>query len=75
MNFYLKYVVSKKKLIIDKEKSNRLVLDKELIDVLEEQYNFPREMPKPISLSELTQYYNILWKGGCAQRTTPEKIN
>ena len=73
MNFFLNYVVSKKKLIIDKEKSNRLVLDKEVIDVLEEQYNFPREMPKPISLSEVTQYYSILWKGGCAKNQLQKK--
>ncbi len=69
MNFYLEYVVTNKKLIIDKEKSNRIVLDKDTRDVLDEQYNFPREMPRPISLSDLTQYYNIVWKNSCTQRS------
>ena len=68
MNFFLEYVVTKRKLIIDKEKSNKLLFDKEIIDVLEEKNNFPRELPKPIKLSELTQYYSIVWKDNCSQK-------
>ena len=64
MNFFLNYVEPNKKLIIDKEKSKRLVLDKEIVKVFEEKSNFPREMPKPISLSELTEYYNTVWRKG-----------
>ena len=73
MNFFLNYVVTNKKLIIDKEKSNRLVLDKEIINVLEEQANFPREMSKPISLADLTKYYNVLWKRSCSSNSQQKK--
>ena len=73
MNFYLNYVVANKKLIIDKEKSDRLVFDKEVINVFEEQNNFPREMPKPINLADLTKYYNVLWKRSFSQSSHLEK--
>ncbi len=72
MNFFLNYVVPNKKLIIDKEKSERLVLDKEMINVFEEQHNLPRELPQPISLAELTSYYNIKWKGSNSQNLKSE---
>ena len=72
MNFFLNYVVPNKKLIIDKEKSERLVLDKEMINVFEEQHNLPRELPQPISLAELTSYYNIKWKGSSSQNLKSE---
>ena len=73
MNFYLDYVVTNKKLIIDKEKSDRLAFDKEIINVFEEQTNFPREMPKPINLADLTKYYNIFWKRSCSQNSHEKK--
>ena len=62
MNFFLNYVLPNKKLVIDKEKSERLVLDKETINVIEEKSDFPREFPHPISLEDLGKYYSILWK-------------
>ena len=65
MNFFLNFVEPNKKLIIDKEKSKRLVLDKEIINVFEEKYNFPKELPKPISLAELTKYYSTIWRERC----------
>ena len=68
MNFFLNYVEPNKKLIIDKDKSKRLVLDKEIIKVFEEKCNFPKEMPKPISLAELTNYYNTIWREGCSHK-------
>ena len=73
MNFFLNYVVPNKKLIIEKEKSKNKVYDKELTNVLEEQVNFPKEFPKPISLSELTKYYGIIWKRNCSQKSSQEK--
>ena len=73
MNFFLNYVVPNKKLIIEKEKSKNLVYDKELTNAFEEQVNFPRELPKPISLSELTKYYGIIWKRNCNKKSSQEK--
>ena len=63
MDFYFKYVAPKEKLVIDNKNDDVLVLDKNLIKVFQEKKDFPKEMPKPISLCELTNYYNIVWKG------------
>ena len=31
---------------------------------IKEKKNYPKEIPKPISLTEVTEYYNIIWRGG-----------
>ena len=61
MNFYMNVVVPNKKLNFNKEKSKRLILNKDVINVIEEKTNFPRKFPQPISLEELTKYYSIKW--------------
>ena len=61
MNFYMNVVVPNKKINFNKEKAKRLILSKEVLNVIEEKTNFPREFPKPISLAELTKYYSIRW--------------
>ncbi len=50
-----------------------MVFDKEVINAFEEQNNFPREMPKPINLADLTKYYNVLWKRSFSQSSHLEK--
>ena len=42
------------------------------INVFEEQHNLPRELHQPISLAELTSYYNIKRKGSNSQNLKSE---
>ena len=63
MEFYFKYVLPQEKLIIEKNKQNdTIILDKEILNIIEEKKNFPKELPKKINLSELMKYYAIKWK-------------
>ena len=62
MNFYLNYVVPKKNLNINKEKSDLIIINNEYINAFDEKQNFPKEMPKPISLEKIINYYNKIWK-------------
>ena len=63
MEYFLKYVVKDDKSFLNNDiEKDKLVLDKEVINVFREKNNFPKEMPKPIELSKLTKYYSILWR-------------
>ena len=65
MDYYYNIVLpAEKKLKAEKEKQNDdiIKLEKEVIKVIEEYNNFPKEMPKPIKLKDLTKYYGIKWK-------------
>ena len=64
MEYYLNIVLPAEKSRIETEKQNKEIfsLEKEVIKVIEENNNFPKELPKPIQLKDLTKYYGIKWK-------------
>lgn len=64
MEYYLNIVLPAEKSRIETEKQNEEIfsLEKEVIKVIEENNNFPKELPKPIQLKDLTKYYGIKWK-------------
>lgn len=64
MEYYLNIVLPAEKSRIETEKQNEEIfsLEKEVIKVIEENNNFPKEFPKPIQLKDLTKYYGIKWK-------------
>ena len=62
MNFFEKFVLPNKKYKINKEKTNRLVLNKNVIEAIEEQKNLPKEIPNPINLKDVIDYYDQIWK-------------
>ena len=65
MEYYYNIVLpAEKKFQKENSKQNDDIfkLEKEVIKVIEENNNFPREMPKPIKLNDLTKYYSIKWK-------------
>ena len=63
MDYYLKHVYPKEKKKLENEKqSDAFKLKKDVIKVIEESNNFPKEMPKPIKLKDLIEYYGIKWK-------------
>ena len=66
MEYYLNTVLPAEESLLDTEKQNEeiFLLEKEAIKVIEENNNFPKEMPKPIQLKDLTKYYGIKWKKG-----------
>ena len=62
MNFYEKFILPNKKFHINKEKANRIILNKNVVKVIEEQNNLPMEIPNPINLKDIIQYYDQVWK-------------
>ena len=64
MEYYLNIVLPAEKSRIETENQNEEIfsLEKEVIKVIEENNNFPKELPKPIQLKDLTKYYGIKWK-------------
>ena len=64
MEYYLNIVLPAEKSRIETEKQTEEIfsLEKEVIKVIEENNNFPKELPKPIQLKDLTKYYGIKWK-------------
>ena len=64
MEYYLNIVLPAEKSRIETEKQKEEIfsLEKEVIKVIEENNNFPKELPKPIQLKDLTKYYGIKWK-------------
>ena len=64
MEYYLNVVLPAEKSRIETETQNEEIfsLEKEVIKVIEENNNFPKELPKPIQLKDLTKYYGIKWK-------------
>ena len=63
MEYYYKHCVNNEKIVLEKNlEKNIIPLDKELLNVFQEKSNFPKIMPKPINLNELTKYYSIIWR-------------
>ena len=62
MNFYEKFVLPNKKFHVNKEKTKRLTLNKNIVKVIEEQKNLPMEIPNPINLKDIIEYYGQVWK-------------
>ena len=75
MEYYLNIVLPAEKSRIETEKQNEEIfsLEKEVIKVIEENNNFPKELPKPIQLKDLTKYYGIKWKKSI-QKINKEKF-
>ena len=62
MNFFEKFVLPNKKLNINKEKKSRLILNKNIVEAIEEKKNFPKKIPNPINLKDVIDYYDQIWK-------------
>ena len=63
VDYYYNIVYPEEKVVLEKNSDkNNLLFDKEVINAFQEKNNFPREIPKPVNLNELTKYYSILWR-------------
>ena len=63
MDYYLKHIYPKEKKKLENEKqSDVLKFKKDIIKVIEDNNNFPKEMPRPIKLKDLLEYYGIKWR-------------
>jgi len=63
MEFFLKYVCNNEKSFVGKNNKDKLVLDSEVVNALNEQKNYPIQLPRSINLSDVVNYVNLKWKG------------
>ena len=63
VDYYETNIYPVEKLVLEKNTDKyNFSFDKEVINAFQEKNNFPREIPKPVNLSELTKYYSIIWR-------------